>query len=106
MSTRFHPLKVRRVEADTDQAKVVVFDVPEELQDQFRFIQGQYLTLRKEIDGEEVRRSYSSCAGLDDGQLRVGVKLVDGGVFSTWLHEALKPGDVIDVMPPQGSFYS
>ncbi len=106
MSTKFHPLTVRRVHEDTDQARIIVFDVPEKLQDEFRFIQGQYLTLRQKIDGKEVRRSYSICAGLDDGQLRVGVKRVEGGVFSTWVHEELNPGDVVDVMPPQGNFHS
>ena len=106
MSTQFHPLKVSRIHADTDQARVIVFDVPSELQDTFSFIQGQYLTLKAEIDGEEVRRSYSICAGLDDGQLRVGVKKVEGGVFSTWVHESLQAGDVLEVMPPQGDFHS
>lgn len=106
MNSGFYPLTVRSVHPDTDKARVIVFDVPQELEEKFRFIQGQYLTLRAKIDGEEVRRSYSICAGLDDGQLRVGVKHVEGGVFSTWVHDELKPGDVIEVMPPQGNFYS
>ncbi len=107
MSTHFHPLRISSIApADTDKAVVINFEVPEALQDKFRFIQGQYLTLRKEFEGEEVRRSYSICAGLDDDQLRVGVKLVDGGIFSTWANQELKAGDVIEVMPPQGSFYS
>lgn len=106
MSSRFHPLKVSQVHRDTDEARIIYFEVPEELRDEFSFIQGQYLTLRTDIGGEEVRRSYSICAGLDDGELRVGVKKVEGGVFSTWVHEELKPGDYIDVMPPQGNFYS
>lgn len=106
MSSRFHPLRIASIRPTTDQAVVISFEVPEELEDTFRFIQGQYLTLRKEIDGEEVRRSYSICAGLDDGMLRVGVKHVDGGIFSTWANQELKAGDTLEVMPPQGSFYS
>ena len=106
MSSHFHPLKIAEIRPTADKAVVISFDVPDELEDTFRFIQGQYLTLRKEINGEEVRRSYSICAGLDDGLLRVGVKHVDGGIFSTWANEKLKAGDTIDVMPPQGNFYS
>jgi len=106
VNSRFHPLKISSIHPDTAQAVVVNFEVPEHLEHEFRFIQGQYLTLRKEIDGSEVRRSYSICAGLDDGQLRVGVKHVDGGIFSTWAHQELKAGDTIEVMPPQGNFYS
>ena len=106
LRSRFHSLKVTSIQKDTKKAVIVNFEVPPELQDSFRFIQGQYLTLRREFDGEEVRRSYSICAGLDDDQLRVGVKLVEGGVFSTWVHKELKKGDFIDVMPPQGNFFS
>jgi ring-1,2-phenylacetyl-CoA epoxidase subunit PaaE len=107
VSSGFHPLRIKGIQpADTDQAVVIDFEVPEELEDAFRYTQGQYLTLRQEIGGEEVRRSYSICAGVDDGRLRVGVKLVDGGVFSEWANRDLKPGDVIDVMPPQGNFFS
>lgn len=106
VSSRFHSLKVSNIHRDTDEALVINFNVPPELQEQFSFIQGQYLTLRKDIDGEEIRRSYSICAGLDDGELRVGVKRVEGGVFSGWIHTELKVDDVLDVMPPQGNFYS
>jgi ring-1,2-phenylacetyl-CoA epoxidase subunit PaaE len=101
----FHPLRVRAVRPDTEEAMVVTFDVPDELADAFRFTQGQYLTLRRRIDGEDVRRSYSICAGLDDGALRVGVRRVQGGRFSTWLHGHLKAGDVVECMPPQGRFF-
>ena len=106
MSSRFHPLEVKSVHPDTDKSMVIDFEVPEELRETFSFIQGQYLTLRTEIDGKEVRRSYSICAGLDDGVLRVGVKLVEGGVFSSWVHEELSAGETIDVMPPEGNFFS
>ncbi len=106
MSTQFYPLRVKDLQKDTENAVVVTFDVPDELADQFTFIQGQYLTLNQEIDGEEVRRSYSICAGLDDGHLRVAIKLVEGGVFSTWANQQLKAGDTLDVMPPRGEFFT
>ena len=105
MSVIFHPLRVREVVPDTSEAVVVAFDVPEALRAVFSFTQGQYLTLRTEVDGKDLRRSYSICAGVDDGELRVGVRKVRGGVFSNWINAHLKPGDVIDVMAPQGRFF-
>ena len=105
MSVIFHPLRVRAVFPDTAEAVVVSFDVPEHLREVFSFTQGQYLTLRKDIDGQDLRRSYSICAGVDDGELRVGVRKVKGGVFSNWINANLQPGDVISVMAPQGRFF-
>jgi ring-1,2-phenylacetyl-CoA epoxidase subunit PaaE len=101
----FHPLKVRAIEPDTDEAVIVSFDVPEPLREVFAFNQGQYLTLRTDVDGQDLRRSYSICAGIDDGELRVGVRKVAGGRFSGWINERLKPGDSVQVMPPQGRFF-
>ena len=101
----FHDLRVRRIEPDTAEASIVTFDVPPELRAVFGFTQGQYLTLRTTIDGQDLRRSYSICAGVDDGELRVGVRKVKGGVFSNWINEQLKPGDSISVMAPQGRFF-
>lgn len=105
MSVLFHPLRVRKVEPDTDEAVIVSFDVPDDLRSVFGFTQGQYLTLRGDVEGQDLRRSYSICAGLDDGELRVGVRKVRGGTFSNWINANLKPGDLIQVMPPQGRFY-
>jgi ring-1,2-phenylacetyl-CoA epoxidase subunit PaaE len=99
----FHDLRVRRIEPDTPEASIVTFEVPPELRQVFGFTQGQYLTLRKTIDGQDLRRSYSICAGVDDGELRVGVRKV--GVFSAWINERLQPGDTISVMAPQGRFF-
>jgi len=104
-SPLFHELAVRRVEPDTAEAVIVSFDVPPPLRETYAFTQGQYLTLRKTIDGEDLRRSYSICAGVDDGELRVGVRKVAGGVFSNWINERLQPGDTIAVMAPQGRFF-
>ena len=105
MSVIFHPLRVRAVEPDTQEAVVVSFDVPTELREVFGFTQGQYLTLRTDIDGQDLRRSYSICAGVDDGELRVGVRKVRGGVFSNWINAHLQPGDMVNVMAPQGRFF-
>lgn len=105
MSFDFHPLRVRSVTPDTEEAVIVTFEVPEHLQPVFGFTQGQYLTLRHEIEGRDLRRSYSICAGVDEGELRVGVRKVAGGVFSRWINEQLKPGDTIQAMAPQGRFF-
>ena len=99
----FHPLRVAGVRREGADALVVTFDVPAELGTTFRFEPGQYLTLRSLVDGGELRRSYSICAAPGEA-LRVGVRRVPGGAYSNWLHEHLKPGDVIDVMEPQGRF--
>ena len=105
MALHFHPLKIRSVRPDTDEAVIVSFDVPAELSEAFRFTQGQHLTLRNTVDGSDERRSYSICAGTFDGELRVGVRKVPGGRFSTWIHESLKAGDTIQVMAPEGRFF-
>ena len=104
-SLHFHPLKVRDVQPDTDEAFIVSFEVPAELKDTFRFQHGQYLTLRTRMDGQDLRRSYSICAGVDDDCLRVGVRRLPGGAFSSWVAQSLKAGDTLEVMPPQGRFH-
>jgi ring-1,2-phenylacetyl-CoA epoxidase subunit PaaE len=105
MSVIFHPLRVLAVEPDTHEAVIVSFEVPPELRESFAFTQGQYLTLRSEVDGQDLRRSYSICAGVDDGELRVGVRKVRGGVFSNWINQHLRVGDTLSVMAPQGRFF-
>ncbi len=104
MSLHFHPLTVRSVTPDTDDAVILSFEVPASLQNDFRFVPGQYLTLRHEVKGQDLRRSYSICSGVDEGELRVGVRRVEGGAFSNWVHRELKPGMVIESYPPQGRF--
>jgi ring-1,2-phenylacetyl-CoA epoxidase subunit PaaE len=103
MSLQFHSLPVQRIERDAD-ALIVGFGVPDELRETFAYTPGQYLTLRTELNGEDLRRSYSICSGLDDGALRVGVRLIPGGIFSGWAAENLREGQTLDVMPPQGRF--
>jgi len=102
--SRFHPLTIARVERETRDAVAITFAVPAALREQFRYEQGQHLTLRTKVGGEDVRRSYSICAAVQDDCLRIAVKKSPGGVFSTWANEALKAGDTIDVMPPLGHF--
>ena len=103
---RFHPLTVTDIKRDTRDSVIVTLKPPVEAKDEFRFIQGQYLTFRRVFDGEEMRRSYSICAGVNDGVLRVGIKKVDGGWFSSWANEELKVGDTLDAMTPMGNFHS
>jgi ring-1,2-phenylacetyl-CoA epoxidase subunit PaaE len=100
----FHPLTVAQVKHETRDAIAVTFAVPPHLKETFRYRQGQHLTLRTMIGSEEVRRSYSICAAVQDEQLRVAIKRVAGGLFSTWANGALKPGMTLDVMPPEGRF--
>ncbi|HVR31393.1 MAG TPA: FAD-binding oxidoreductase, partial [Acidimicrobiia bacterium] len=100
----FHPLTVATVDALTDDAVAVTFVVPNGLSERFRYLPGQHVTVRKEIDGVDVRRSYSICANANRGSLRVGIKRLDGGTFSTWATSRLQPGDVIDVATPVGEF--
>ena len=101
----FHKLAVASVEASTRDAVAITFKVPEHLQKEFEYVQGQHLTLRATIDGLEVRRSYSICSAIQDNQLRIAIKKVAGGSFSHWAVVNLLPGIAVDVMPPQGNFH-
>ena len=105
MSTHFHSLRVNSITPDTDEAVIVSFDVPSALKNDFKFTQGQHLTLRTFLNGKEERRSYSICSGVDDGDLRIGVRHVTGGLISSWLNQNLKTDDTIDVLPPEGRFF-
>lgn len=102
---QFHPLTVREVRRETRDAVVVTLEPRPEDRDAFAFTQGQYLTFRRSFDGEELRRSYSICSARGDA-LRVGIKRVEGGAFSTWANAELRPGDVLEAMPPMGNFHA
>jgi ring-1,2-phenylacetyl-CoA epoxidase subunit PaaE len=102
--SKFYPLTVANVRNETRDAIAVTFDVPRELRDTFAYHQGQHLTLRAMIGGEDVRRSYSICSAVQDDLLRVAIKRTPGGLFSSWANEVLKPGATLDVMPPMGHF--
>jgi ring-1,2-phenylacetyl-CoA epoxidase subunit PaaE len=104
MAIAFHALKIADIRRETPEAVSIAFAVPDELRQAYAYRPGQHLTLRTALDGGEVRRSYSICSGLDDGELRIAVKKVDGGLFSRFANEDLRVGDRIDVMTPQGRF--
>ena len=101
---RFHTLTISDLRRETADAVSLAFAVPDRLREAYRYTPGQYLTLRATIDGEDVRRSYSICSGLDDGELRVVIKRVEGGAFSGWANEQLHAGDKLAVMTPDGRF--
>jgi ring-1,2-phenylacetyl-CoA epoxidase subunit PaaE len=102
--SKFYPLTVAQVKNETRDTIAVVLAVPPALKEHFGFIQGQHLTLRTEINGEDVRRSYSICSAVQDGELCIAIKRAPGGAFSTWANDTLKPGCSIEVMPPLGQF--
>ncbi|MCC5917729.1 MAG: phenylacetate-CoA oxygenase/reductase subunit PaaK [Cryomorphaceae bacterium] len=102
----FHELKVKDIRRQTDECVSVAFDLPDNLHQDYRFFPGQYLTLRTNINGEDVRRSYSICSCPFEEDLRVAIKKLDGGVFSTFANEELKVGDVLKVMTPEGNFHT
>jgi len=104
MTAHFHELRVAEIVPETAEANSIRFEIPPELRDAFAFRAGQHLTLKAEIGGEEVRRNYSLCTAPDDQDWLVTVKRIAGGVFSNWVGDQLKPGDLVEVMPPHGSF--
>jgi ring-1,2-phenylacetyl-CoA epoxidase subunit PaaE len=102
--SKFHRLPIAKVERETRDAIAITFAIPESLREQFRYAPGQHLTLRADVAGQDLRRSYSICSAVQDDTLRIAVKKAPGGAFSTWANEALQPGHAIDVMPPMGHF--
>ena len=102
--SRFHRLAVARVERETRDAVAITLAVPDDLALQFRYEPGQHLTLRADIDGHDVRRSYSICSAVQDGVLRIAIKRHAGGVFSNWANDTIRAGDTLDVTPPLGHF--
>jgi ring-1,2-phenylacetyl-CoA epoxidase subunit PaaE len=102
--SKFYPLTVSKVRKETRDTIAVTFAVPDELRDSFKYQQGQHLTLRAMVGGEDLRRSYSICSAVQDDTLRVAIKRTPGGQFSTWANEELQPGMTLEVMPPMGHF--
>lgn len=100
----FYPLNVTNIRRETRESVVVTLKPRLEDAALFRYKQGQYLTFKKAFDGEELRRSYSICSSVNDNTLKVGIKKVNGGWFSTWANEELAVGDVLEAMPPMGQF--
>ncbi len=106
MAHSFHKLKVKQKIQETPDCVSIVFDVPQDLQETFLFKEGQNITIKKTLENVELRRSYSICAAPAEKQLKVAVKKVDGGVFSTYANDTLTVNDVLEVMPPTGKFTS
>ncbi|MEO9144040.1 MAG: 1,2-phenylacetyl-CoA epoxidase subunit PaaE [Ginsengibacter sp.] len=106
MALHFHKLTVKEIKQETPDCVSVAFDVPAEEQTDFAFTHGQNITIKIVADGEEFRRSYSICSSPLENELRVAVKKVPGGLFSTFANEKLKRGDVLEVMPPTGAFFT
>ena len=99
----FYPLKVSQIRALTTNAVELKFEIPAELKSKFNFKAGQYITIKHQIGGEEVRRAYSICSSIEEG-ISVGVKKVETGKMSSFLTTKIKEGDVLQVMPPTGNF--
>lgn len=105
MAIHFHKLRIKDIKKETSECVSIAFDIPAEVQKDFHFIQGQNITIRTFKDGEEARRSYSICSSPLENELRVAVKKVGGGLFSTFANEQLKKGDELEVLPPTGTFF-
>lgn len=106
MSIHFHPLVIKEIRKETADCVSVSFKIPDSLKNNFAFKQGQSLTMRKTINGEEVRRTYSLCSSPLDNEWRVAIKKVDGGLFSSFANDKLKKEDVLEAMEPVGKFYT
>lgn len=106
MAIHFHKLTIKDIRKETEDCVSIDFEIPAEVKEEFRFLAGQNITMKKYFDGEEIRRSYSICSGPFENELRVAVKKVPGGAFSTFANEQLKKGDSLDVLPPTGNFYT
>lgn len=105
MDKHFHPLRVREVRRETEDAVSLFFEVPTDMKADFQYLQGQYLTLKFNIKGQEVRRSYSMCSSPLENDLAVTVKRLKGGLVSNYINDTVKVGQVIEVMPPDGRFH-
>lgn len=101
---KFHNIKVLDVYKETKDCSVISFEIPEEMKDEFKYAHGQHLTLRAFIDGQDVRRSYSLCSSPVEDKWKVAVKKINGGLFSSYVNESLKKGDIVEIMPPNGVF--
>jgi len=105
MAQQFYPITLKDIQKTTEDCSILTFDIQEELAETFEYVHGQYLTLKADIDGEEVRRSYSLCSSPLDKEWKVAVKKIEDGRFSTYANDVLKVGDTLEVMPPNGRFY-
>ena len=100
----FHKVNIQEVKQETANAVSVLFDIPEQLKQDFNFVSGQYVTLQTIINGEEVRRAYSICSTPKSNEIRVAIKAVENGTFSQYATTKLKAGDTIEISAPEGRF--
>lgn len=106
MAVHFHLLKIKNIKKETADCVSVSFEIPESIASQFTFKEGQNITIRKKLNGEELRRSYSLCNAPHEKELKVAIKKVEAGLFSAFANDELKAGDILEVMPPTGKFNS
>jgi len=106
MLKKFEPLVISDIRKETNDCVSITFNIPTSLKNNFEFTQGQYLTLKTNINGLEIRRSYSICSSPFDNEMRVAIKKVPNGIFSTYANDLLRIGDTIEVMPPLGKFFT
>jgi len=104
MSTHFEKVRVKEVRRETDDCVSILFDIPENLQETFSYLPGQHITIRTQINHEQVRRSYSLCSSPLHNEWRIAVKKLEGGIFSAFANEQIKAGDTVELLPPMGSF--
>lgn len=104
MASHFHPLRIKDIKRETPDCISVCFDIPEQLKNEYSFEHGQNITLKKTLAGEELRRSYSICSSPFENELRIAIKKVEGGKFSSFANDVLKVNDLLDVLPPTGKF--
>jgi ring-1,2-phenylacetyl-CoA epoxidase subunit PaaE len=104
--SKFHAIKIQDIYKTTKDCSVISFDIPPDLKEEFKFKQGQHLTLSATINGEDVRRSYSLCSSPIENKWKVAVKKINGGLFSTYVNDTLKKGDQLEILPPNGAFFT
>ncbi|MDT8418079.1 MAG: ferredoxin--NADP reductase [Lutibacter sp.] len=102
--SKFHALTIKEIKKETSDAVSILFDIPNELKEAFKFVAGQYINIKKNIAGTELRRAYSICSAPNSGELRIALKAVDNGAFSVFATTILKEGDILDVSKPEGKF--
>ena len=100
----FYKLSVKEIKQETKKAVSILFEIPEDIKQEFCFTPGQYITIKKDLAGKEIRRAYSICSSKESNSIRIGIKAVDNGTFSVYATTNLKVGDVLEVSPPEGRF--
>jgi ring-1,2-phenylacetyl-CoA epoxidase subunit PaaE len=101
---KFHAITIKEIKKETSDAVSILFDIPNELKETFKFVAGQYINIKKSLAGEDLRRAYSICSAPNSGELRIAIKAVDNGTFSVFASTILKEGDILEVSQPEGKF--